>query len=98
MFNKKYFSLSKFYQEFYFICRVLDSCETAEQFDNTCNWIIQILNKWEEIFIPVPQKEYDLKYNDIITHLVTVINDSIENKRLELFPEQQQNIVVKGFR
>lgn len=98
MFNKKYFSLSKIYQEFYFICRVLDSCETPEQFENTCNWIGQILIKWEEIFIPVPQKEYDLKYNDIITYLVTVIDDSIENKRTELFPEQSQNIVVKGFR
>lgn len=98
MFNKKYFSLSKIYQEFYYILRVLDSCETHEQFENTSNWIIQIMNKWEYIFLPMPQKEYDEKYIDIMSYLINNINESIENKRLELFPEQPQNIVVKGFR
>lgn len=98
MFNKKYFSLSKIYQEFYYILRVLDSCETPEQFENTSNWIIQIMNKWEYIFLPMPQKEYDEKYIDIMSYLINIINESIENKRLELFPEQPQNIVVKGFR
>jgi hypothetical protein len=98
MFNKKYFSLSNIYQEFYYILRVLDSCETPEQFENTSNWIIQIMNKWEYIFLPIPQKEYDKKYIDIMSYLINNINVSIENKRLELFPEQPQNIVVKGFR
>jgi hypothetical protein len=98
MFNKKYFSLSNIYQEFYYILRVLDSCETPEQFENTSNWIIQIMNKWEYIFLPISQKEYDKKYIDIMSYLINNINASIENKRLELFPEQPQNIVVKGFR
>jgi hypothetical protein len=98
MFNKKYFSLSNIYQEFYYILRVLDSCETPEQFENTANWINQIMSKWDIIFQPIPQKEYDEKYIHIMTYLITNINGSIENKRLELFPEQQQNIVVKGFR
>ena len=99
MFNKKYFSLSKIYQEFYYMLRVLDSCETSEQFENTSNWIIQIMNKWEYIFLPIPQKEYDEKYLDIMSYLLNNLNANIENKHKELFPEDTpKDIVVKGFK
>lgn len=79
--------------------RVLDSCETSEQFENTSNWIIQIMNKWEYIFLPMPQKEYDEKYLDIMSYLLNDLNANIENKHKELFPEDTpKDIVVKGFK
>lgn len=96
MFNKNNFSMSKIYQEFYYICRVLGSCETEEQFEQVNSWIVQIMNKWEYIFEPIPQKEYDEKYSDIMSYLLNDLNANVENKHKELFPEDTpKDIVVK---
>ena len=94
--------MQKISQEFYYICRVLESCSSKEQLENTQNWISQIFNNWEFIFDDMSMSYYVEHYKDIIVYMseyltqrIQTINEALTPKEPELkYPEI---VKIRGF-
>ena len=86
-------------QESYHMNRVLDSCKTIEQIENTTNWINSIVGMWEDKISARSLREYFNIHNELIlpitnglTHKIKIMYNSI--KKEETSPKK---IVIKGY-
>jgi len=95
-------------QEFYHIDRVLGSCETVDQLQNTHNWIEQILNNWEFLFEGMSNWKYNRKYKDVIVSMANILEEKstamcqmfqaqYEQAAKEKEPKYPEPVVIKGF-
>lgn len=86
-------------QESYHMNRILDSCKTIEQIENTTNWINSIVEMWEDKISARSLHEYFNIHNQLIlpitnglTHKIKIMYNSI--KKEENAPKK---IVIKGY-
>lgn len=88
-------------QEFYYINRVLESCDTMEQLMNTQSWINKVFSNWDFRFSKLSLVEYGKKYSSMVRDIMNILQTNLENKANVLKAQQEhpkKNIVIKGFK
>jgi hypothetical protein len=88
-------------QEFYYINRVLESCDTMEQLMNTQSWINKIFGIWGFRFSKLSFSEYGNKYSFMVRDVKDILQTNLEKKANVLKAQQEQQkkkIVIKGFK
>lgn len=93
--------LNKTYQELFKIKRVLDSCITPEQFNNSTNWCNQIMRNWEFREQYLSNNAKNIILNTVINDLDKSYNANLKrienNTNIEKEIKKPENIVIKGF-
>lgn len=95
--------LQKIFQDAYHIKRVLISCETVEQLQNTNSWINCIFEKWSFLFQDIAVSTYYRYYKDIVTTVIEELHycynerDEFFNNKEKEENEKKKRIVVTGF-
>lgn len=93
--------LNKTYQELFKIKRVLDSCITQEQFNNSAYWCNQIVEKWNFQEQYLSNKAKKIIFNIVINDLDKSYNENLEriknNIATEAHNSRPENKVIKGF-
>lgn len=93
--------LNKTYQELFKIKRVLDSCITPEQFDNTVRWFNQIIDNWDFRDKNLSHSAKKIIFNIVINDLDKSYNENLERIKNDIATETKkqraENVIVKGF-